>query len=129
MSQTLSLAAIRKLLEQWLAQGKRAAGPTRVGSGMILYAAVESPDQLLLDGFVHPGNSIKEFVLPPHEKLYGYVIKGREIELRDNDAPVPEVLILGRVPATRRRYRSWTTFSTGTTWMSPTSGGGRPRPS
>lgn len=98
MSQTLSLTGIRQLIEQWLGQGKRAAGPARINADTILYTALETPAQLILDGFIHPGNSIKGFVLPPHEKLYGYVIKGREVELRDNDAALPEMLVLGARP-------------------------------
>jgi ferredoxin len=98
MSQTIPLTGIKQLVGQWLGQGKRVSGPSRVNADTILYMNLDSPDGLLLEGFVHPGNSLKEFVLPPHEKLYDYVIKGRDVELRNNDAPAPERLIIGARP-------------------------------
>ena len=36
--------------------------------------------------------------MPPHEKLYEYVVKGRDVELRNQEAFPPERLILGGRP-------------------------------
>jgi ferredoxin len=51
-----------------------------------------------LDGFVHPGNSIKEFFFPRHERIYSYRFKGRRLELEDCDPQKVEQLIIGARP-------------------------------
>ena len=88
---------------RWLAEGKRVAGPQCVSrrphrSDLIQYAWLASADQLLLDGFIRPANSIKEFVFPRHEKLYGYRFKGKQIELLPVELPTTEQIIIGARP-------------------------------
>ena len=63
---------LRKLVGSWMAAGKICVGPVRVKPGLVLYARLASPEDLLLDGWVRPANSIKELLLPRHEVLYGY---------------------------------------------------------
>jgi hypothetical protein len=47
-------------------------GLDRLKAALVLYARLASPEDLLLDGWVRPANSIKELLLPRHEVLYGY---------------------------------------------------------
>ena len=98
MSEILSQSALRALAAEWIAGGKSVAGPVRVKPDLILYRALQSADKLLLDGFQRPANSIKEFVFPKAEKLYGYKIRGNTIELTDNDAPPTTTVILAARP-------------------------------
>lgn len=98
MSQILSQSKLRGLTAEWLASGKTVAGPARVKPDLVLYRALRSEDELLLDGFLRPANSIKEFVFPKTEKLYGYKIRGNRIELIENDAPEPQQVILAARP-------------------------------
>ena len=43
-------------------------------------------------------NSIKEFVFPRHEELYGYRFEGKQIELIDVEPPMTEQIIIGARP-------------------------------
>ena len=65
---------------------------------LVQYAWLASADQLTLDGFIRPANSIKEFVFPRHETLYGYRFKGKQIELRPIEPPTKEQIIIGARP-------------------------------
>lgn len=98
MSDTITAQALRVLVGEWLAKGRRVAGPSRVKPGLVAYAALSGPDQLVLDGFVHPSNSIKEFFFPRHERLYGYRIVGRRVELGDPPAADTEQVIVAARP-------------------------------
>lgn len=98
MSEVISQTALRALAAEWINAGKQVAGPTRVKPDLILYSLVHSPDALLLDGFVRPSNSIKEFVFPKQEKLYGYRIQGNRVELIENGEPFPEQVIIAARP-------------------------------
>jgi len=53
---------------------------------------------MTLEGFIRPGNSIKEFVFPRHEKLYEYKLEGKEIELADIEPPTQRQVIFGSRP-------------------------------
>ena len=98
MSEAISQAALRTLTAEWIATGKLVAGPTRVKPDLVLYSTLHSADALLLEGFVRPSNSIKEFVFPKQEKLYGYRIQGNRVELINNDAPLPEQIVIAARP-------------------------------
>ncbi|MEN6627795.1 MAG: 4Fe-4S dicluster domain-containing protein [Candidatus Sumerlaeia bacterium] len=98
MSEIITAQALRALVGEWLAKGRPVAGPSRVKPGLVAYAAIAKSDDLILDGFVHPSNSIKEFFFPRCERLYGYRIEGRKIELTDPPAPDTEQIILGARP-------------------------------
>jgi len=112
VSATISQSALRELVRGWIAQGKRVVGPRLVvpgvgsvreppvhgrNGGRIFYAPLESSDQLALEGFIHPANSMKEFLFPKHEELYGYRITGKGIELKEVEPlRAEQVLIAGR---------------------------------
>lgn len=96
MSETISQSALRSLVSEWIGTGKQVAGPKQVKPGLILYSQLEAADQLLLDGFLRPTNSIKEFLFPKADKLYGYQIKGNGIELNDPEPPREQIVIGAR---------------------------------
>lgn len=96
MSDCISRTGLRSLVDQWLGGGRRVVGPTRVDGrpGTARFAALTDSGQLLLEGFSHPVNTAKEYVLPKSEKLYDYIREGRQVRLREPDAePVPTLLI------------------------------------
>jgi len=112
VSATISQSSLRELVASWIAQGKRVAGPRFVSSrlssggappsrpaktGSVLYGPLQSADQLVLEGFIHPANSVKEFLFPKHEELYGYHITGKGIELTEVEPlRLEQVLIAAR---------------------------------
>ena len=98
MSQTITQKGVLELIDAWMAQGKRAAGPVFAKPDLCLYAPLASSQALALSGFIHPGNSIKEFFFPRHEKIYAYQFKGQRIELSDIDPPKTEQLVIGARP-------------------------------
>jgi ferredoxin len=81
MSEVITRDGILQLVDEWIAAGKRVAGPSEAGPGAILYKRLASSGALLLDGFLRPRNSIKEFFFPRHEKLYTYRREGKQIGL------------------------------------------------
>lgn len=98
MSEMISKTKLFEIIQQWIGQGKMAAGPLEIHPGLTQYAKLDKAEQLQLEGFIHPSNSIKEFVFPKHEKLYGYRFKGNDIELESMELQVPEQLIIGARP-------------------------------
>ena len=98
MSEIISQSALRELAAEWIAGGKSVAGPARVKPDLVLYRTLRSGDDLLLEGFQRPANSIKEFLFPKAEKLYGYKIRGNSIELIENDSPEPARVIIAARP-------------------------------
>jgi ferredoxin len=98
MSEAISTTALRLVLKEWLKQGKRVIGPRRVKPDLVLYTSLTDPDQLLLEGFIHPANSIKEWVFPRHESIYAYRWKGKDLELSDVEVPTAEQIILAARP-------------------------------
>jgi ferredoxin len=89
---------LSELLAAWTWDGRRVAGPVTVAPGKVQYAWLRRTDDLRLDGFIRPANSIKEFVFPRHEKLYGYRIQDQQIELYDVDSSAAEQLIIAARP-------------------------------
>lgn len=98
MSELLAKSDLLRLVESWLAAGRRVAGPQCVGGDRIQYAWLAKAEPLRTDGFIRPTNSIKEFVFPRHEKLYGYQFKGKQIELIPAELPTTEQIVLGARP-------------------------------
>ncbi len=97
MSEIISQSALRQLTAGWLASGRRVLGPAQVKPGLILYMPLRSADELLLEGFVRPANSIKELLFPKQEKLYGYRIVGNSVTLvNNNDADAPQIVVAAR---------------------------------
>jgi ferredoxin len=98
VSEVISQTALRTLTAEWIGAGKQVAGPTRVKPDLILYSPLHSADALLIEGFIRPSNSIKEFVFPKQEKLYGYRIQGNSVELVEDDAPLAEQIVIAARP-------------------------------
>lgn len=98
MSQTITRKSLLALVGTWIAQGKRVAGPQKAAEGLVLYRPLAEVADLLLEGFIRPGNSIKEFLFPRHEKLYGYRMAGKKIELFDAEPPAAEQIVVAARP-------------------------------
>lgn len=98
MNEIITRHALFALVNAWITDGVQIAGPTRIDEDRIVYARMDDSDRLVLDGFVRPVNSIKEFVFPRHEKLYGYRFIGKNIELTDPELPAAQQVILGARP-------------------------------
>ena len=66
MSDVLTREELRKLVGGVdRGRARRASGPVRVKPGLVLFARLASADDLLLDGWVRPANSIKEATSAP----------------------------------------------------------------
>lgn len=116
MSEVISQAELLRLIDGWLGQQARVIGPrcvTAVGAAQtnqadgkparavvdrILYQDLRVSADLVLDAAVRPGNSIKEVVFPRHEKLYGYKLSGKQIELIDLPPPTRPQIVVGARP-------------------------------
>lgn len=88
---------LHALAADLLRGGKRVLAPRCVTDGRVLYAAIESAEQMTLEGFLRPRNSIKEAVFPRHEALYRYRIDNGRIELTDA-LDAPEQVVFGARP-------------------------------
>lgn len=98
MSFTISQLGLSKLVDDWLAMGKRVAGPTQLKRDCVLYVPLKSSQQLLLKGFIRPANSIKEFLFPKHEQLFQYRTSTEGFELLEVELPQTEQLIIAARP-------------------------------
>ncbi len=93
----MTRAEFLKLVDSWIAAGKRVAGPVRMSSGKVLYRLIGTGMELVLDSPTRPANSIKQFFLPPHERLFQYKLEGKRIELAASEpAPGDQVVIAAR---------------------------------
>ena len=97
-SEIISKASLYRLVDTWLSQGRRAAGPIRSSAGHVFYHSLAAAGELVLEGYIRPQNSIKEFFFPRHEKLYGYRFAGKQIELIEAELPSVEQIIIGARP-------------------------------
>ncbi len=98
MSEIISQEKLRRLVGEWMSAGRCAYGPRRVKPGTVLYAPLKSADELLLDGFIRPQNSIKEVVFPRHEVLYSYRLEGKKICLGPPEPLSTEQIVVGARP-------------------------------
>lgn len=98
MSAIITQQDLLRAVGEWLEQGRRVGGPARLSPERVLYRALAAPGDLALEGFIRPANSLKEFVFPRHEKLYGYRRRGREIELAEAGGPVADAIVVGARP-------------------------------
>jgi ferredoxin len=98
MSGAITRHQLRDRVAGWLAEGAKVFGPVRVSPDRVLFAPLGSPDELLLDGWVRPANSIKEAVFPRHETLYGYRVEGNRIELTEPPAAPARQIVIGAHP-------------------------------
>lgn len=98
MSEIISRDDLRQCVAAWLAGGKRVAGPRQATHNRVLYEAIATAADLLLEPNPRPANSIKEFFFPRHQKLYRYQIAGRDIQLLEAAEPLPEQIVVGCRP-------------------------------
>ena len=98
MSDIISRAALGRLVDDWIGRGTRVAGPALVAPGVASYVYLAGGDRLLLDGFVHPVNSIKEFVFPRHESVCVYRFSGKQVEVADTDDAIGEQIVVAARP-------------------------------
>lgn len=97
MSDVISRESLCRLVDERIARGECVAGPQRVRPDLALYAKLAASGDLLLDGFIRPGNTVKDFIFPRTEKLYGYRLTGKQIELYDIEpANTPQIVIGAR---------------------------------
>lgn len=101
MSAIIFTSALRKLIGGWLKSGKQVAAPVAIGD-RLLYQRLASAEQAVFDTTARPANSIKDFIFPRHERLFGYRIEGRNVELQDAPAEDREQIILGARPCDAR---------------------------
>jgi ferredoxin len=97
MSEILSIATLRMLVDQWIVGGRRVAGP-RLVNDRLLYGWLDAAGQLALDGDPRPRNSIKEFLFPRHEELYGYKLGRKRVELTEIAPPQAEQIVIAVRP-------------------------------
>jgi ferredoxin len=98
VSEIISKEDLCRLVDQWIGQGRRAAGPVRIRPDVVMYTPLDGSGRLLLDGYIRPRNSIKEFIFPRHETLYGYRLEGKKIDLYDIEPVNVEQLVIGSRP-------------------------------
>ena len=99
MSRTISKPSFARLVDQWVGQGHRVAGPRQIKPGLVLYAPITAADQVVWDAAAKPANSIKEFVFPRHEVLYQYRLGPKqEVELVEAEPFAGQQIIVGARP-------------------------------
>ncbi len=96
MSESITAPALGKLVNEWLAAGKRVAAPVTV-NGRVFYRAISAAAEIHWNGG-RPANSIKEFILPRHERLFVYRRNGNGIELEDGHPDARDTVILAARP-------------------------------
>ena len=122
MSEIISKDDLRRLVDEWIGRGQ-ARRPARVGSSPDSSSTRRWPRRPSCCWTASSGrrNSIKEFVFPRHEKLYGYRLEGKQIELLPTPSRRPPSRSSSAPgPAMPPRCRSSTTCSTGTSRTSST---------
>jgi ferredoxin len=98
VSQVITHEGLRKLVADWLEMGKRVAAPSKVKPDLVLYVPLKSPGQLVMEGFVRPANSIKEFLFPKHEQLFKYKVTADGMQLSEVEPPQAEQLVIAARP-------------------------------
>ena len=99
MSRTISKPSFARLVDQWVGQGHRVAGPRQIKPGLVLYAPITAADQVVWDAAAKPANSIKEFVFPRHEVLYQYRLGPKqEVELAEAEPFSGQQIVVGARP-------------------------------
>ena len=83
MSELITERALRERVGDWIKNGTRVAGPSQVKDGLYQYVPLTNADQLVLEGFIHPANSIKEFVFPQHETICTYRYDDKTLHVED----------------------------------------------
>jgi ferredoxin len=96
LSEAISKSGVEKLVNEWIGGGRAVAAPVSVHD-RLYYRRVSSAAEMVLNGG-RPGNSIKQFLVPRHERLFTYRVEGKRTALAECDPQVPETVILGARP-------------------------------
>ena len=97
MSEILSLTTLRSLVGAWITEGRRVAGPQMVAD-RLLYGWLAAGADLAVDSKTRPRNSIKEFLFPRHEMLFGYKLGRKSVELTEAQPLPAEQIVLAARP-------------------------------
>ncbi len=97
MSNVLSFETLRTLVDEWIAAGRRVAGP-RLVNDRLLYGWLDAASQLAMENNSRPRNSMKEFLFPRHEELYGYTLGRKRVELTETPPPQAEQIVIAARP-------------------------------
>ncbi|HUP03077.1 MAG TPA: 4Fe-4S dicluster domain-containing protein [Bryobacteraceae bacterium] len=98
MSAALSQEALRALADGWIKSGRKVIGPVEAQPGRIVFKPLGSGAALYLGAWAPTVNSIKEAVLPRHEKLYSYRIHKDGIQLMDEPEAAGETIVIAAHP-------------------------------
>jgi ferredoxin len=98
MSDVMTRDVLLRLVDEWLEEGGVVAGPVRRDSGSVHFETLESSTQLVLDDFIHPANTAKEYVLPKTERLFRYRRHGNDVTLIDEPVEPAPILLVGCRP-------------------------------
>lgn len=98
MTEVVTRDGVLRLADEWIAAGRQVCGPCQAAPRVVLYRRIVSSGSLLLDGFLRPGNSIKEFFFPRHEKLYTYRRNDKQIGIEGVEVDGPPQLIIAARP-------------------------------
>lgn len=98
MSTVISRQDLLALVDAWIGQGKRVAGPSMLKPGFVMYVPILKADRLALDGYIRPRNSIKEFVFPKHEPICAYSYDGSDVNVTPCEPDASEQVIVGARP-------------------------------
>jgi len=96
VSESITAPALAKLVGEWLAAGTRVAAPVSV-NGKLFYRAISAAAEIHWNGG-RPANSIKEFILPRHERLFSFRRNGHGVELEEGRPDVRDAVILAARP-------------------------------
>jgi hypothetical protein len=94
---TITRDELTRMVEGWLAAGVEVVGPAALPDGRVAFHALGDAAALRLGG-LRPANSIKEAVFPKTERLYGYRVRGRQVQLVDEPAPDRARIVVGARP-------------------------------
>lgn len=98
MSEVISKETLLQLVNAWIASGKAVSGPAFVKDGVCLYTDLRDAEHLAMEGFIRPGDSIKKYFFPRHEKIYHYAHSGQKLELTNAELTPQERIIVGARP-------------------------------
>jgi ferredoxin len=98
MSMMLTRPTLLQAAHSWLSAGKRVVGPRRASDAAVRYGPLAHAEELVTGGFVHPTNSIKPFLFPPHEKLFAYQGQGGRTQLVPFNPSSQQQIILAARP-------------------------------
>ena len=98
MSEIITRETLGQLIDACIGRGAHVAGPRQVKARVKLYGQFRSAADMAWDLSSRPRNSIKQFIFPRHEKLYGYRFEGKRVLLDSPQLPEAEQIVFGARP-------------------------------